>query len=109
MFADTIINTLSLQELVVVTGTAPTVEMALELMAGAPPDVVIYVDTHGGARDALCTLTSHYPEMAFIRAELTSGHLRLITSKCIRARSDELVAAITALPRGSYSENGGSA
>ena len=106
MFADTIINTLSSQELVVVTGTAPTVETALELMAGDPPDVVVYVDTHGGAGETLCALTARYPELAFIKADLTSGQLRLITSKCIRASSDELVAAISGLPRSQFSENG---
>ena len=106
MFADTIIQTLGDQEGMLVTGCAASVAAALDLMEGDPPDVVVYVDTHGGAGETLCALTARYPELAFIKADLTSSQLRLITSKCIRASSDELVAAISGLPRSQFSENG---
>lgn len=99
LFAETLTNTLAASVAVQLAGSAPTPEAALPLLKTCTPDAVIVAEVNEPSSSAFGQLLAVFPDLPIIRADLSASDVRVITSQRVGARSSDLLAAITALPK----------
>ena len=100
LFAESIAQILATSQSVKLAGTASTMEMALPLLNGNNFDAVVVAGTLAEDIAAICSvLVSAYPDLSIIRADLSTNKVQVITSRCIQARRDDFIAAVSALPK----------
>ena len=81
-----------------VTERVSTIEAALAVLAGRAVDVLIIIGTTDETSIWCLSALAHYPDLSVLRSDLSTPKIQ-VTSHCIDARLDQLLAAIVALPR----------
>ncbi|MCL4828876.1 MAG: hypothetical protein KJZ95_16020 [Caldilinea sp.] len=94
LFGEAVAQLLRQHSEVVVVCVTATVASALAEIPNCQPDLLIVLND---ACD-LCPLLTAYPDLPILRADLNADDLRLIRSQRIGARTEDLLAAIQALP-----------
>ncbi|HHY57589.1 MAG TPA: hypothetical protein GYA08_19360 [Chloroflexi bacterium] len=94
LFGEAVAQLLRQHSEVVVVCVTATVASALAEIPNCQPDLLIVLND---ACD-LCPLLTAYPDLPILRADLNADDLHLIRSQRIGARTEDLLAAIQALP-----------
>ena len=82
-----------------VTERVSTIEAALAVLAGRAVDVLIIIGTIDETSIWYLSALARYPDLSVLRSDLSTPKIQVMTSHCIEARLDQLLAAIVALPR----------
>lgn len=99
LFAETLTRMLTQAGAVEVIGSAPTPQAALALLKSQRPDVVVIAGAGEDASAVFGQFLAADPDLPLIRADLNAPDVQVITSQHIGARSSDLIAAITSLPK----------
>ncbi len=75
-----------------------TVEAALTVLAGQAVDALIVVGASEETITWYLAVLARYPNLPILRSDVGVTKIQLITSRCIEARLDQLLAAIALLP-----------
>ena len=94
LFGEAVAQLLGQHSAVVVACVTATVASALAEIPNCQPDLLIVLND---AFD-LCPMLTDYPDLPIVRADLSADDLRIIRSQRIGARTEDLLAAIQALP-----------
>lgn len=100
--AEGIAGLLAESEKVTVTGKTGGPEEALALLEMEEVDVLVIVDTDDGMALRFSAVTAQYPEIPVVRVDIDMKKIQVLVSQSIRADIEELVAAVSALPRRGY-------
>ncbi len=98
LFAEGIIQTLTVSEDIDVIGSAPTIEAALSLLKANCPDAVIIADTGEATTATFSPILTTYPNLSIIHADPGADNVQVITSQRVGTRKSDLLAAIADLP-----------
>jgi len=82
-----------------IVGLIPTLEAAQLQIAVNAPDAVIVTSTDPTDTAIFGSLLALYPDLPLISTTPDTDMIQVITSHCVGARSSDLVAAISALPK----------
>ena len=99
LFADTLIQSLGGSENVAVVGTAPTPEYALPMLKEQNLDAVIVAVADESVVVDFTPILIANPELAIIRADLSTNQMQVIRNQSINARISDLLSAIADLPK----------
>ena len=98
LFAETLGQILVAAEGIEVIGSAPTPEAALPLLETQLPEAVIVANVGETPPTFVSQFLSLYPSLPIICADFSMNEVRIITSRRIAARSDDLIKVIRSLP-----------
>lgn len=100
LFAETLSDLLAGVPGIAVVGEADNTETALSLLRSVCPDVIIVADsvTTENSLDLVGLVVTH-PQLPLIRADLTTNSVQVITSRCVSARREDLLAVLDQLPQ----------
>lgn len=100
LFAETLRRTLAGSGTVTISGVASTVESAMALIGQTEQlDAVIVTGADDRFSAAFGPLFTAYPDLSFIGADLSTDSLILVTVHQIKARTADLLDAISVLPK----------
>jgi len=100
LFAETLAQMLENSGTIAVVGTAPTLEDALSLLQVTATDAVIITAAVDETEAAdFSRLLVMQPDLPIIRADLNADTVQVITSRQVSARSSDLLAVISQLPK----------
>ena len=98
LFAEALAQMLTSYAAVIeIIAIAPTLEAAQPQIAAEEPDAVIVTDPTDTA--VFGSLLALYPDLPIISANPDTDKIQVITSQRVSARSSNLLAAISALPK----------
>ena len=106
LFAHTLIQSLGGSENVAVIGTAPTPEDALPMLKEQNLDAVIMAAADENVVVDFAPILIENPELAIIRADLSTKQMQVITNQSIDARISDLLSAIADLPKRKMVDDG---
>ena len=98
LFAETLGQMLAEAEAVEVVGFASTPEAALPVLEMQRPDAVIVAGVGKAPPAAVSQFLGVYPDLTIICTDLNADEVRVISSRWVAARSDDLIKAIHHLP-----------
>ena len=99
LFAESIAQMLRDSETVEVVGAASTIETAMLWLEADSADAIIVTGRDRESAGAIGPVFAAHRDVAIIRADLNTDQLQVITSRCVQARCDDLLAAIASLPK----------
>ena len=97
LFADTLRQTLSNSDAVVIVGYCTAPEQLPASIAASNPDAVLVVGAEQSQGYADAYLRLHC-ELPIIYTALDDDHMTIFTSRRVKAAQSQLMAALTALP-----------
>ncbi len=99
LFAETLTRTLTDSGKVQVVGAAPSLADDSAARAAEQADALIIAEIKEGANAELAKLLAANPDLPILRADLNTTTIQVITSHRIDARTTDLLAALTQLPK----------
>ncbi len=97
LFAEGIARTLMSCEAVIVIDIAATVESALPALEAKKLDAIIVAGPDTISTTNIGPFLAAHPNLTIIRADLSSDKVQIITSRCIQARTADLLAAMNSI------------
>jgi len=76
-----------------------TIEAATAVLADHPIDMLIISGMTSEMSAWLLPTLACFPTLTVVQSDLSTTKIQVITSRCIEARADQLLATIAALPR----------
>lgn len=97
--AEAMTQILRLNRQTCVTERVSTLEAALVMLARRQFDVFVVVGTTDETSVWCLSALIRFPDLPILRSDLSTPKIQVITSRCIEARIEHLLAAIAGLPR----------
>jgi len=81
-----------------VTERVSTIEAAAAVLADHPIDVLIIIGMTREIGAWLLSTLARFPGLTVVQSDVSTTKIQVITSRCVEARLDQLLATIAALP-----------
>ena len=94
LFTETLAHMLAGVVDVKMVGAGSSQDKVINAVANENPDVIIIADVGISAQDASSSIISIYPDIPIIYADLNQDHVKVITSRRVSARREELLMTI---------------